>query len=56
MPKSVNLEEAHKMCDHLEEDIKTKLHGASVIIHVEPCDTDECKQCTVSCTLREKKD
>ncbi len=54
MPKNVSVEEAHRMCDHLEQDIKTRLRGASVVIHVEPCNTEECKQCTVSCTLRGK--
>ncbi len=30
------LEEVHKLCDHLERDIKQKLPGAEVTIHVEP--------------------
>jgi cation diffusion facilitator family transporter len=46
MPKGTSVENAHKMCDHLEKDIGEKLHNASVTIHVEPCDTT-CKQCTV---------
>jgi cation diffusion facilitator family transporter len=54
MPKNVSVEKAHQMCDHLEQDIKTKLKGANVVIHVEPCSTDECQQCMVSCTLRGK--
>jgi divalent metal cation (Fe/Co/Zn/Cd) transporter len=46
------VEEAHKMCDHLEEDIKSRLANISVTIHVEPCDV-ECHQCQVSsCSLR----
>ncbi len=36
MPKDISLEEAHRMCDHLEQDIKSKLPNASVTIHVEP--------------------
>ena len=36
MPKDISLEEANQMCDHLEQDIKSKLQNASVIIHVEP--------------------
>jgi cation diffusion facilitator family transporter len=54
MPKNASVEEAHKMCDHLEQDIKMRLHHASVVIHVEPCSI-ECDQCSVSCSLRPKK-
>lgn len=54
MPKNASVEEAHRMCDHLEQDIETQLqHNTSVIIHVEPCSI-ECEQCSVSCTLRGK--
>ncbi len=52
MPKDASLEEAHVICDHLEEDIEGKLPDSSVTIHVEPC-TIECEQCSVfSCILR----
>jgi cation diffusion facilitator family transporter len=51
MPKNSSLEETHKMCDHLEDDIETKLHSTSVTIHAEPCSI-ECDQCQVSCTIR----
>jgi len=52
MPKDASLEEAHVICDHLEEDIEGKLPDSSVTIHVEPC-TIECEQCLVfSCILR----
>jgi len=52
MPKTTSVEEAHQMCDHLEDDIKNRLHDSSVTIHVEPCST-ECNQCPVSsCNLR----
>ena len=52
MPKGVSLEQAHQMCDHLEEDIEKKLPNSSVTIHAEPCKI-ECTQCTVlSCSLR----
>ena len=30
------LEEAHKVCDHLERDIKQRIPGATVNIHIEP--------------------
>lgn len=46
MPKESSLEEAHRMCDHLEEDIRSKFPNSSVTIHVEPCD-EECNECSV---------
>lgn len=56
MPKHASVEEAHRVCDHLEQDIETRLQSVSVTIHVEPC-TIECGQCLVfSCTLRGSKD
>jgi len=54
MPKNASVEEAHKMCDHLEQDIKMRLHHTSVVIHVESCSI-ECDQCSVSCSLRQKR-
>ncbi|GAH70618.1 unnamed protein product, partial [marine sediment metagenome] len=37
MPKNASVDEAHRMCDHLEQDIENRLHHTSVTIHVEPC-------------------
>lgn len=52
MPKGTTVEQAHSMCDHLEEDIGKTLANASVTIHVEPCDTT-CQKCAVlGCDLR----
>jgi len=53
MPRDASVDEAHKMCDHLEQDIEYKLHRTSVTIHVEPCSI-ECEQCQVSCSLRKR--
>jgi len=53
MPKNASVEEAHRMCDHLEQDIEHRLHHTSVTIHVEPCSI-ECDQCHVPCNLRKK--
>ena len=54
MPRNVSVEEAHLMCDHLEQDIKHRLPNSSITIHVEPCST-ECDQCTTSsCSLRKQ--
>ncbi len=52
LPKNASVEEAHRMCDHLEKDMKNRLPNSSVTIHVEPCSID-CEQCLVSsCSLR----
>lgn len=52
MPKDISIEKAHRMCDHLEQDIKSKLRHASVVIHVEPCD-EKCEQCPIPPDLRQ---
>ncbi len=52
LPKIASVEEAHQMCDHLEEDMKNRLPNSNVTIHVEPCSV-ECEQCQISsCSLR----
>ncbi len=52
LPKNASVEEAHQMCDHLEQDIENRFPNSSVTIHVEPCST-ECDRCLVStCSLR----
>ncbi len=52
LPKNASVEEAHQMCDHLEQDIDDRLPNSNVTIHVEPCSV-ECDQCLVSsCSLR----
>jgi cation diffusion facilitator family transporter len=48
MARDASVERAHQLCDHLEEDIKSKLPNAHVIIHVEPCEA-ECDSCPDSC-------
>ncbi len=53
MPKETSLEEAHQMCDHLEQDIESRLHGTDVTIHVEPCD-ENCEWCSFTCERRNK--
>jgi len=54
MPKNITLEEAHRMCDHLEQDIQSKLQHVSITIHAEPCG-EECDECPVPPELREKE-
>ncbi len=41
LEKEVTLEQAHKLCDHLEGDIKTRLPGSALNIHCEPPDETE---------------
>jgi cation diffusion facilitator family transporter len=50
MPRSVNVEEAHRMCDHLEKDLEKRLSRTNVTIHIEPCD-GKCEQCSISPNL-----
>jgi cation diffusion facilitator family transporter len=53
MRRNASVEEAHDMCDHLEQDIKHRLPDASVVIHVEPCNGGDCPVCLiVRCELR----
>ena len=53
MPKYASVEEAHRLCDGLEHDIKARLPNTSVIIHVEPCD-EGCDQCPIPSNLCKK--
>ena len=52
MHRTISVEEAHDMTDHLEEDLKKQLPNLSITIHVEPCDS-ACKWCLEN---NEKKD
>jgi cation diffusion facilitator family transporter len=49
LPKKVTVEEAHKLCDHLEDDIKSKLPEGNVTIHCEPCDQHDDGSCPPDC-------
>jgi cation diffusion facilitator family transporter len=51
MPRHISLQEAHSMCDHLEKDMKNRLRGTDVTIHVEPCD-GRCEACRLACEKR----
>ena len=51
MPKGASVEDAHRICDRLEQDIRGKLRHTDVVIHIEPCD-EECDQCIVICSTR----
>ena len=54
LPKDIHIEEAHKLCDHLEKDIREKLKDSEISIHVEPCE-GECSKCKIECEEKEHK-
>jgi len=53
LPGSASVEEAHYICNHLEQDLEDRLTNTSVTIHVEPCD-GQCDNCRLECDLRKK--
>ena len=53
MPKHISVEESHKICDEVEQDIESRLPDISVTIHVEPCN-EECEQCPIPHGKRKK--
>jgi len=52
VPGDIKIEDAHKLCDHLENDIKERLGSSEISIHIEPCE-GECKTCEQECKSRE---
>jgi cation diffusion facilitator family transporter len=48
VPKNKTVEEAHQMCDQLEQEIESRLPHTDVTIHVEPCD-ENCDWCKFRC-------
>jgi cation diffusion facilitator family transporter len=54
MPRTNSVEAAHRMCDHLEEDLKRRLPRLEISLHVEPC-ADDCPDCAVECGARQDK-
>jgi cation diffusion facilitator family transporter len=53
MPRNITLEEAHRMCDHLEKDVRQRLIKTDVTIHVEPCEGN-CSTCHITCDERKE--
>jgi cation diffusion facilitator family transporter len=53
MPRTISLEKAHELCDHFEEDMKSRFPSISLTIHVEPCEIPP-EKCLTSCPMREK--
>ncbi|MFC2040062.1 cation diffusion facilitator family transporter [Chloroflexota bacterium] len=54
MPRHVVLEEVHRFCDHLEQEIQVNLGRSHLTIHCEPCKTT-CHACEVICSIRSDK-
>jgi len=53
MPRNISFEKVHAMCDHLEQDITDEITNANVIIHAEPCSSENCIRCSITvCDLR----
>jgi cation diffusion facilitator family transporter len=48
VPKDIRVEDAHKLCDHLEAHIRKRLGESEIVIHVEPCD-GKCESCRKEC-------
>ena len=47
MHRTISVEEAHNMCDHLEDDLREKIPSMNITIHIEPCDS-ACQRCADS--------
>ncbi len=54
LPRHISIAEAHELTDHLEKDMKGRLKGMDVTIHVEPCDGN-CAVCHLKCDKRTDK-
>lgn len=48
--KDAHVEEAHRLCDHMEADIASKLPNSNITIHIEPCSLEE-PDCPARCPL-----
>jgi len=55
VPREASVDEAHEICDRLEENIERKLLCVDVTIHIEPCTDGDCDLCLVVCTIRKSK-
>ncbi len=48
VPRDTSVADAHRITEHLEQDIRRKLPHTSMIIHIEPCNKN-CDECTFTC-------
>lgn len=49
-PRTESVEDAHNICDQLEENIEKNLNMVDVTIHIEPCEL-ECHLCRGNCNM-----
>jgi len=49
-PRTESVEDAHNICDQLEENIEKNLNMVDVTIHIEPCEL-ECHLCQGNCNM-----
>jgi cation diffusion facilitator family transporter len=46
--RTVDLQTAHNLCSHIEEEIRNRFPRSQTIIHIEPCET-ACQECKKTC-------
>lgn len=51
VPKEESIEDAHEVCNKLEDELKKELPRSSVTVHAEPCDGN-CSKCNAECKFR----
>lgn len=51
MPQNIDIQEAHLLCDHIQQDIQAALQMSNVTIHIEPCGGN-CNTCPAICNLK----
>jgi len=54
VPRGTSVADAHWITEHLEQDIRRKLPHTSMIIHIEPCDSN-CAECTFPCKQKQNQ-
>ncbi|MGQ9707183.1 MAG: cation diffusion facilitator family transporter [bacterium] len=52
--RHIHLEDAHAVCDHLEEELKDKLGKVNITIHTEPCEL-VCEEGKIKCSFFQDK-
>jgi cation diffusion facilitator family transporter len=53
--REMNIADAHRITDHIEKEIESKIANSDVIIHVEPC-TEECPSSKEQCEFVQGSD
>jgi cation diffusion facilitator family transporter len=46
--RTIDLQKAHNLCSHIEEEIRNRFPRSQTIIHIEPCETT-CQDCKKTC-------